>query len=190
MAKAFSERPRWQRWLIISCWGVLGLAGLTAVFGPEPKRPPAAQAAPADVKVFRAAFDALGVPCDAAQAAVGSGLQTMKGGDRVALARAVTRMESACGAAWLGVNDLAEPEGLNDAQEAALGTLRKECKMAFYARKQIAEQLMPVIDGDMRPSTMATLQDEMAGMQADVMRCALAVNKFDPPAPSPSGSPK
>lgn len=196
-----------RSWLKIGCLGVLGvfaalvvLAAIgSALMSPEEKARLAAEReaeaaqsaaesqaqAAAGLASFKAGFAKLAVPCDAAQAAVGAGLQNLIGGDRVALATDVRRMEGACGDAWRGVGDLDQPDGLTDAQEDAFKAVQEDCKMAFYSRKALAAELVPVVDGDTRPSVIAGLQEGMRGMQAEVLKCQVALLRLDPPAAVP-----
>lgn len=204
------DSPQKRNWLKVGCLGLLGLFGVlvlisaigAALMSPEEKArldaerdAKQAQAKADDQKrvaaglsQLRASFDKLAVPCDAAQMAVGDGLQNLSGGDRIVLAEAVQRMDGACTTAWLGIGDLEEPDGLTEAQEDAFAALERDCKTAFYSRKELAEQLMPVVDGDLRPSTIAGLKRDMAAMQGDVLRCSVALAGLDPAAPPPKAS--
>ena len=185
MAKAFSDRPAWQRWGIVGGWLFLGLVVIAVVFGDEPKPVADKPLAVADMSSVRSQFLALAGPCDAAQTQVGQGLQDLAGGDRVALARAVNAMEINCKAAWLETDDLPDPAAMSDAQEVDLDAFREACSTAFFVRHQLAKNLRPGVDGDMRPSVMAALQDEMRAAQAQSLACAAAMIKVMPPEPQP-----
>jgi hypothetical protein len=201
--------PKKRSWWKIGCLVVLGLFGVlviisligVAVMTPEERARIAAEQEARDAKDaamtearraadlagVRKAFEKLGLPCDVAQLQVGDGLSKIGTGDRVALARAVSGMEDRCSQAWQGVDDIALPDGLTDVQEDLADKMTEECKMAFWQRKELAEKLVPVVDGDMRPSVIADLQADMAAMQGAVALCNAALDALVPvPAAKPS----
>lgn len=188
MSMEFSERPRWQRWGLISGWGFVGLVVLATCVGEAPAPDKSHSAPPTDLSGVRAAYARLALPCDAAQVAVGAGLSDFGKVDRVALAGSVRRMEDACGSAWLQVDDVSLPDGLTSAQEDQADAFTEQCKTAFWLRKELAEKLMPVVDGDMRPSVVAGLQADMAQMQQQVARCSAALDGFAPEAEAPASA--
>jgi hypothetical protein len=191
MAKAFKERPRWQRWSIVGGWLFLGLVAISIINPPDKQERAAPVAGSAAVKAdlagYQKAFTRIALPCEAATLQVGNGLQNLRSGDRLALAQAVQAMADGCNSAWLGISDLERPEGLTDAQDAAADKIEKDCGFAFYLRKELAGTLVPVVDGDMRPSLIAGIQSDMAEMKAAVAACSRALDALAPkPAPSPS----
>jgi len=176
MTKAFTERPRWQRWLMIIGWIFIALVVLTIIAGQSQR-----SASPADLSAYRQAFARLALPCDAAQMRVGASLQDISG-DSVGAAQAVQAMDAGCTAAWLGIGDLERPDGLSGAQDELADKVELECKQSFYLRKKLAEALLPVVDGDRRPSVMAGLQSGMTKMKAASDACGAALDALAPSA--------
>lgn len=188
MGEAFSERSRWRRWAMIGGWGFVGLMVLGTWVG-EASAPDKSQAAaPVDLSSVRSAYAELARPCEAAQVAVGAGLSDFGKVDRVALAGSVRRMEDACGSAWLEVDDIILPDGLTSAQEDQADAFIEQCKTAFWLRKELGEKLIPMVDGDLRPSVVAGLQADMAQMQQQVARCSTALDGFAPKAEAPASA--
>jgi hypothetical protein len=188
MAKAFSERPRWQRWAMIGGWGFLGIVLLGTLLGEPADSGKSAAPQPADLAGVRAEYARLALPCEAAQAAVGAGLADLANADRVALAGSVRRMEDACGSAWLGLGDITLPEGLTGEQEDQAEAFVAQCKTAFWLRKELAEKLMPVVDGDFRPSVVAALQADMDEMRREASRCSSVFEAFAPVPAAPAST--
>lgn len=137
-----------------------------------------------NAEVIRTAFQRIALPCDAAQLMVGEGLSNIAGGNRIALAKAVTQMESRCGSAWLAIRDIEMPEDLTSAQEDLADQMMEQCRTAFWLRKELAEKLIPVVDGDMRPSVIAGLSADMEEMRGAVAQCNATLDALAPAAPA------
>ena len=170
--------------VLIGVGVVLGLAllgqlgKLTRVEGPEPKASAAAIEDPG-VKAQRLAawFNAANAPaakCEAAGerlqrqvAALGKGA-----GDRTAAWQEASFARDACRDAWQAVGKAELPEGLGDAGQAAAKTAVENCATASFVRSELAEGLMTVIDGDMRPSALATVEERGRDLNAALVLCA------------------
>lgn len=146
------------------------------------EREAAARKAKDDGAAIRQAFAKIAIPCEAAQLSVVGGLQGLRiGGDRVALAQDVSRMQANCTRAWLDIEDIVLPDDLGETQEELADKLVEECKLAFRERRTVAENLLKVVDGDMRPSVMAGLEEDMAAMQRAIAVCDATLNAIAPP---------
>lgn len=179
MVKAFSDRPGWQRGAIIGGWSFVGLMILVAMLPEQPNTAGAIEK-PADLAAVRKAYYSLALPCEVAQVRVGAGLGDPASTDPVALAGSVRTMEDACGSAWMTVDDIELPDGLTSAQGDQADVFKTECKTAFWLRKELAEKLVAVVDGDTRPSVIAGLQTDIAEIQRQVETCSAALDALSP----------
>jgi len=127
------------------------------------------------LREYRQAVTQLIVPCDAAQLTVADALQDFANADRYQLAEDAQAMRMACGNAWLGIDDIDLPDPIDSEREGQIETMVDECKLALYSRKELAEALTPLIDGDLRPSTMVAAREEMRFAGAQNQACAAAL---------------
>lgn len=142
--------------------------GYGAIFGDDD--PP-----PGDLTQYRDEITRLAAICDTAQVAVGEAMQNLSTVGAMNLARAARTMEDNCTISWLGIKELETPEGLNDKQRAAVRSVDTECRLAFYSRAQLAKALLPILDGDARPSMMIEFEDEIDFANRQTAACATAM---------------
>lgn len=170
-----------RKWVLGIVGGLIAAGVYGAIFGDggEARRAAEAEAAKpqelASLAAYLSALNALTVPCDAAQARVGAALQDFAGTDRVALAGDVAQMERACSNAWLNLDDITRPDGLTGDQSDRIDAMEDVCNLAFHSRKGLAEQLIPIVDGDLRPSVMAALREEMEYSAGQTQECGAAI---------------
>lgn len=124
---------------------------------------------------YFAKFTALAGPCDAAQRRIGAALQDIGSTDRIQLARDVSAMERACSNAWLELDKIDRAGGLSADAVSQIEKIEEDCGTAFFARRQVAEKLAPIVDGDMRPSAVAAFEDDVAYSMQMTLACAVAI---------------
>jgi len=135
----------------------------------------AAEKAEAAMENFRSSVSALILPCDVAQLAVANALQDFANADKFMLAEDAQSMRRVCGNAWLGIDKIELPDGLTTEIEHQIDIMNDDCKVALFSRKELAEELMPLIDGDLRPSTFAKVREEMRLANALSSDCVKAM---------------
>jgi len=179
MAKTFSERPLWQRIIMIVGWIAVGLIFfvlyLAMTSDPEPGSDDylAQLQSMAD---YRQELINAGDTCGLATAAAGVMMERSQesGVDRYEFAEVISRMEMRCTAAWMEFGELSPPSGLTDDRTRRASDATEICRSVAYARKELAKSFMPVIDGDERPSVLVELRREVDGAVRVAQQCTEA----------------
>ncbi|MHA6334062.1 hypothetical protein ACXYL9_10305 [Qipengyuania sp. CAU 1752] len=121
---------------------------------------------------YKAAITNLILPCDLTQMAVGSALEDFANTDKYKLAKDAQSMRNACRHAWLEIDKIKLPSNSPRKEEKQFEKMVEECKLALYGRKELAEELVPIIDGDLRPSTIVKVQEELSFVTSQNQKCA------------------
>ena len=180
MARAWTERPPWQRWLIVSGWLFLGLVVLLIVVGESEDASPEARAQ--ELTDWTGDVQAAGAPCDAAVQGMIEGMQTLAaGGDGNAMTgyQAAYRVEQACKTAWRAMRDLETPAGLAAEAEQAAADAAETCATSFFARGEMGEAVAAVYDGDLSPSAQTHAGEQIRSAGQLSLTCAAALEKLE-----------
>lgn len=136
--------------------------------GPSPSASDDGQAAARATFVanYRAIL-AAAKPCDAT---VGGLEAAAKSGSPMTMYQAAKAGQEACETAWSEIGKI-EPAPLDGpAADKEKGAL-KTCSTAYFLRQRAMETAMKVADGDAKPSTLSSFQDDMRDGQAAIMMC-------------------
>lgn len=106
--------------------------------------------------------------CDPTIAALG---EAAKSGSAVAMYAAAKEGQARCQEAWLGISKLSPADGLPGAAREKEEKAIKACGSAYFLRQRAMETAMAIVDGDAKPSKVASLEEDLETGQAGVMLC-------------------
>lgn len=107
--------------------------------------------------------------CDAAASQMAAPL---KDGNIVGAYRAAEVAEAACLGTPTKIRDISMPDGFDDKRKADAEKALEACENAYVMKWSGAKSLKSALDGDMRPSVIAEMQDTAKGAQAGQFLCA------------------
>jgi hypothetical protein len=106
-------------------------------------------------------------PCDAM---VGGLEAAAKSGSPLTMYQAAKAGQEACETAWSDIRKI-EPAALEGAAADKEKDALKTCSTAYFLRQRAMETAMKVADGDTKPSTLSSFQEDMQSGQAAVLMC-------------------
>lgn len=161
--------------------GVLILLGVIGAFadgdrdkGAKPAPSPSASASGDRQAAARATFVAnyravlaAAKPCDAM---VGGLEAAAKSGSSLTMYQAAKAGQEACETAWSDIRKI-EPAPLEGTAADKEKDALKTCGTAYFLRQRAMETAMKIADGDAKPSTLSSFQEDMQSGQAAVLMC-------------------
>lgn len=106
--------------------------------------------------------------CDPMIGAVGEAGST---GSPVAMYAAAKDGHTKCKDTWLKISDIKPADGLSDEVREKEKEALETCSTAYYLRQRALETAMNIADGDAKPSTITSVQDDLKAGQAGVLLC-------------------
>lgn len=112
-------------------------------------------------------------PCDQAAETASDALGRS---DLVASYQAAREARRICASAGLDVRGIDAPRDLERPQREAFEDALENCGDAYAGKSVMFDRMLDVIDGDMRPSRVAAVQEAGQISQAQVLQCVLRLN--------------
>lgn len=167
---------KWWQWGLI---GLIGAAIVGTMIDPDEKTPSVAVEKPdpaariAALGMWYRDIDMAGQRCGHAASGLGDALEALGNGSvsRYDAYGQASRAKDICQEAWLRVGDIKPPAGLSGKGKVAAKDARDSCKLAYFVRVTAVESVLKVLDGDMRPSAVQTMHDEIGQMSPAMSSC-------------------
>lgn len=112
-------------------------------------------------------------PCDQAAEVASAALGSS---DLMSAYRAVESAQRICASAALDVRGIDAPRGLDRSTRREFDEALEACSDAYAGKAVMFDRMLTVIDGDMRPSRVAAVQEAGRISQAQVVQCVLRLH--------------
>ena len=156
----------------IGCGGLLVLTGLIAMCSGGSSQP-AGDPKEALIDAYRTML-AQAKPCDAASAKAAEAADAAsQNSDTVAWYSAASAAYEVCQQAGYELGKIEAPTGLPGDATPKTAKAIEACQNAYYARAAGYQTMMKAIDGEVRPSVVAELKQQMKSSEAGTMVCLL-----------------
>lgn len=114
-------------------------------------------------------------PCDVAAERASVALHPSRR-DLVAAYSVVREAKDVCARAGLDAMGIDAPQSLSRSQRRAFEEAINECGLAYAGKSVLFDRTLRVIDGDVRPSQLAAVQEAGRASQAQVVRCVVRIS--------------
>lgn len=108
-------------------------------------------------------------PCDAASKLVASASEKQR--DVYGLYEVVKDAEGRCTASWQNLRELEPPRSARGEVKKQFTEAIGNCGTAYWMKKEAYEKMANVLDGDMRPSAVATAKSSMEDASGAQLAC-------------------
>lgn len=164
------------------------VAGLAYCTSGSAEADPSVQAA--NVAAWDKAITQTVAGCDAASRDLSSALsEASKGrGSAVDHYRAAKLAQDVCSDSWYAVKRIRTPDGLNDEDSDDAEKAQKICADAYFLRREAAEKLAAIFNGDASPATLAAAQDATNASAGGMLSCSRNVGILLKRFPAPKSS--